>query len=167
MTCGGAIPLLSAVLLFGASFSGKVVGISDGDTIRVLHNGIEDRVRLLGVDCPETRQPWSTRAKQYTSTLAFGKIVKVDVKQIDRYSRSLGVVTLPDGRILNRELVRAGLAWWYREYSRNDLVLAMLEAEARSTKRGLWADPNPTPPWEFRMLRRTSRSRGVPIRIWR
>jgi endonuclease YncB( thermonuclease family) len=62
-------------------------------------------------------------------------------------------VVLPDGRNLNRELVQAGLAWWYRKYAPDDRELEKLEAEARSAKRGLWQDPNPVPPWEFRKKR--------------
>jgi endonuclease YncB( thermonuclease family) len=76
--------------------------------------------------------------------------VTVRVKDIDRYKRTVGEVVLPDGRILNRELVRAGLAWWYRQYARHDKELARLEAEAQAASRGLWADKEPMAPWEFR-----------------
>lgn len=130
-----------------ADFSGRVVGVADGDTITVLHNGFGERFRLTGIDCPEKRQPFGNRAKQFTSSLVFGKTVTVRGTGRDRYGRTLGVVFLPDGRNLNQELVKAGLAWWYRQYSKDE-TLAQLEQEARTARRGLWVDPNPIPPWE-------------------
>src|SRR5271157_4345740 len=82
----------------GESFTGKVVAISDGDTIRVMHNGRAERIRLWGIDCPEKRQPFGTRATQFTGDLAFGKDVKVLVRDVDHYGRTVGEVILPDGR---------------------------------------------------------------------
>jgi micrococcal nuclease len=76
--------------------------------------------------------------------------VRVDVLDTDRYGRSIGIVTLPDGRKLNHELVRSGFAWWYRKYAPHDEQLARLEQDARNAKRGLWADAAPVAPWEFR-----------------
>jgi endonuclease YncB( thermonuclease family) len=104
--------LLAAVAtaLLAEDFSGTVVGISDGDTIRVLHDGREERVRLWGIDCPVSKQPWGTRAKEFTGDLAFGKTVTVRVRDIDRYKRTVAEIILPDGRNLNHEVVRAGMA---------------------------------------------------------
>jgi len=133
-------------------FVGKVVGVSDGDTIEVLRERRAVRVRLEGVESPESGQAFGSRAKQFTSNLVFGKTVAVQVKGTDQYGRILGEVILPDGRSLNRELVRNGYAWWYRRYS-DDPVLQRLEEEARRERRGLWRDKNPTPPWEFRRAR--------------
>jgi len=130
-------------------FSGKVVGVLDGDTIKVMHQGQADRVRLQGVDCPEKRQAFGKRAKQFTASLAMGQGVTVETDGRDRYGRILGTVILPDGRNLNRELVKAGYAWWYRQFS-SDGTFEELEAEARTAQRGLWRDPHPVPPWEFR-----------------
>src|SRR5207245_4123938 len=103
--------LLSPTVAF-ADFSGRVVGISDGDTIKVLHNGRAEKIRLHGIDCPEKGQPFGTKAKQFTSEMAFGKTVTLHVTDMDRYGRTVADVILPDGRVLNRELVAAGLAWW-------------------------------------------------------
>ncbi len=75
----------------------------------------------------------------------------------DRYGRTVGVVLLPDGRSLNHELVRAGLAWWYRRYAPDDETLAQLERDARGAERGLWADAEPVPPWEWRIMRKRCR----------
>ena len=145
-----------------ADFSGKVVGVLDGDTIEVLHQGKPERIRLNGIDCPEKGQAFGQRAKQLTSDLAFGKVVTVKIMDHDRYGRTVGQVILPDGKDLNRELVRAGLAWWYQKYS-TDQTLGQLEAEARAAKRGLWADPHAIPPWEFRgQTRGTSTPRIEP-----
>jgi len=132
-----------------AEFVGKVVGVIDGDSIRVMHEGKAEQIRLIGVDCPEKRQPFGTRAKEYTSELAFGKEVTVYGKSRDRYGRTLAEVLLPDGRSLNQALLSAGLAWWFRKYSK-DLRLGELERQARNAKLGLWAEPNPVPPWEWR-----------------
>ena len=132
-----------------ADFSGRVVGVSDGDTIKVMHNGKAEKIRLYGIDCPEKAQPFGTQAKQFTSAMVFGKAVTVQVIDMDRYGRTVADVILPDGRVLNRELIAAGLAWWYKRYSQ-DKSLGLLEAEARAARRGLWADPHPVPPWEFR-----------------
>ena len=137
------------------SFLGRVVGVADGDTIDVLRESRPVRVRLHGIDCPERGQAFGRQARQYTSKLAFGRTVTVHVRGMDRYGRSVADVLLPDGISLNRELVRAGLAWHYVRYSA-DKTLASLESEARASPRGLWADARPVPPWEFRRERSTA-----------
>jgi micrococcal nuclease len=134
------------------SFSGRVVAVADGDTIDLLRDGRAVRVRLHGIDCPERGQPFGRQARQYTGTLAFGKTVIVRVRDTDRYGRVVAEVSLPDGKSLNGELVRAGLAWHYVRYS-NDGILARLEAVARAARRGLWTDSRAVPPWEFRKER--------------
>ncbi len=73
---------------------------------------------------------------------------------LDRYGRTVAEVLLPDGRSLNREQVKAGFAWWYRRYAPDDDTLAQLEADAKAAKRGLWADADPVPPWEWRGRRK-------------
>ncbi|MHC9064020.1 thermonuclease family protein [Nitrospira sp. CMX1] len=117
-------------------FTGKVVSVLDGDTIDVLHNGQAERIRLNGIDCPEKKQPFGQKAKQFTSALVFGKEVTVQPKTIDRHKRTVGDVLLADGTNVNQELVKSGMAWWYRRYS-NDDTLGALELEAQQAKRGL------------------------------
>jgi endonuclease YncB( thermonuclease family) len=146
--------LLWSLAAHAEEFTGKVVGVSDGDTIKVLRAGKQVRVRLSGIDCPEKRQAFGKRAKRFTSDLVFAKEVTVKVMDVDRYKRIVGEVILKDGTILNHELVRAGLAWWYQRYAPGDQTLERLEKTARENKRGLWADPHPVPPWEFRRKRR-------------
>jgi len=135
---------------------GKVVRVTDGDTLEIFKGRKTYRIRLAEVDCPEKKQPFGSRAKQFTSQMVFGKQVRAVVQTKDRYGRLVAEVLLADGRSVNRELVRAGMAWWYRHYSK-DSSYQTLEAEARDARRGLWADSNPAPPWEFR---KAKRSRG-------
>ncbi len=148
-----ALWLLLACRAGADSFTGKVVGVTDGDTISVLRDGEAVKVRLAGIDCPEKKQAYGQRAKQFTADLAFGKAVTVSYSKRDRYGRILGEVALPGGKVLNQELVRAGYAWHYTRYSK-DRTLAELEEAARKAERGLWQDPDPVPPWEFRKAKR-------------
>jgi len=106
-------------------------------------------VRVAGVDCPEKGQPFGAKAKQFAADLVFGRSAQIKVYGRDRYGRTLGDAILADGRALSRELVKAGYAWWYRAFSK-DKKLEALEAEARLAKRGLWADPHPVAPWDWR-----------------
>jgi endonuclease YncB( thermonuclease family) len=158
----GSTVVLLAVwsLLVGVAgaeeFVGRVVGVTDGDTLTVLRGRQAERVRLQGVDAPEKRQAYGDRARRFTADLAFDRTVTVRTTGRDRNGRLLGEVVLPDGRSLNQELVRAGYAWWFRKYSR-DVQLARLEGEARSGRRGLWADQAPEAPWEFRGRRSHAR----------
>ncbi len=131
-------------------FTGQVVGVVDGDTIDVLHNGKAVRVRLYGIDCPEKKQPYGKKAMWFTSDLAFRKTVTVLVKDRDRYGRTIGEVILPNGKSLNRELVRAGFAWWYFKYAPRDYDLKILQSTSMELKAGLWANAEPIAPWEFR-----------------
>lgn len=120
----------------------------------LLRNGEEVTVRLYGVDTPEKAQAYGQKAKQYTSDLVFGKSVRLISHNTDRYGRTVGTVILQDGRSLNEELVKNGYAWHYKAYS-NDKNLANAEADARRFKRGLWQDPNPVAPWDYRKEKRS------------
>ncbi len=138
--------LLSYSLACATTFTGKVVKITDGDTIQVMLNGKAEKIRLAGIDTPEKKQPFGQAATRYNHSLSAQKIVTVRVEITDRYGRLVGEVFLPDGRSLNRELVRAGYAWWFRKYS-DDQTIGELENEARQARRGLWIDPNPVAPF--------------------
>ena len=143
--------LVSAAV--AADFSGPVVSILDGDTLEVLHNQRPERIRLSGIDCPEKRQAYGQKAKHAASDLAFGKEVTIQTHGKDKYTRTIGDVLLPDGMNLNQELVKQGWCWWYRKYAPGDTVLEGLERDAREARKGLWQDPNPVPPWEWRKRR--------------
>jgi len=127
---------------------GRVVGVSDGDTIRILVNRNEVTVRLEGIDSPESRQSFGARSKQALSPLIFGREVVVTNTSNDRYGRVLGTVMLGQTNI-NVRMIEDGWAWHYKKYN-NDRRLAQLEIQAKAAKRGLWVDANPLPPWEFR-----------------
>lgn len=165
-----AIPLLRGVLLFlsvvavvslfapvanalGEAFGGKVVGVDDGDTISVLKDGQAVRVRFAGIDCPEDGQPFSAKAKKFTSTLCFGANVSIEEHGLDKYGRTIGTIVLPDGRNLNQLLVAEGLCWWYRKYAPNDEPLSRLERAARASRRGIWGLATAVAPWEYRRAR--------------
>ena len=132
----------------GESFDGSVVGITDGDTISVLRDGEQVRVRVEGIDTPESDQAFGAQASAFTSSLLRNKRVAVRVRDVDRYGRLVSRVQV-GGIDLSVALVTEGLAWHYTQYS-DDPVLAAAEAQARSSKIGLWSQSAPVPPWEFR-----------------
>ena len=147
---GGLVVLaLTALPAWGQTFTGKVVGVKDGDTIEVLRSGKAVTVRLHGVDTPESGQPFGTRAKQFTAARVYGEPVTVRVVDTDRYGRLVGRVA-QQGDELNDALVGAGLAWWYEEYAPDDRRLRRLQSRARTRDRGLWSRPHPVPPWDWR-----------------
>lgn len=137
---------------YPTNLSGKVIGVMDGDTIDILYNNKPLRIRLEHIDCPEIRkkQPFGAQAKKFTSENCFGQIVRIQHKnEIDRNKRLIGEVINAQGVNVNKELVKAGLAWHFIKYSSNQ-EYAALEKRARVLKAGLWRDPNPTPPWNWR-----------------
>ena len=142
--------VLLAVPVLAGEYSGSVVSVLDGDTVDVLHNGKAERIRLNGIDCPEKRQAYGQKAKQAASALVFGKAVTLHTFEKDKYGRTIGDVLLPDGTNVNQELVKEGWCWWYRKYAPGNTELEQLEKDAREGKKGLWVDPQPVPPWEWR-----------------
>ena len=142
--------LLFSLYTFSAEITGRVIGVSDGDTITVLDDMDQGkfRIRLDKIDAPEKKQDFGNEAKQYLSALVLGKKVSIRYKSIDRYGRISGVVFL-DGTETNLQMVQAGYAWHYSCY---DKTPAYIEAEkqARAKKKGLWQDPNPINPYNFR-----------------
>ena len=137
------------------AWSGKVVGVAYGDTITVLRDKEQVRIRLYGIDTPERGQPFAKKAKQFTSKLVFGKVVEVHRMDTDRYGRTVALVSV-DKQLLNKELVKAGLAWVYDRYCSEPICESWrnFQLRARMDKRGLWADADRIPPWEFRRKKR-------------
>lgn len=140
-----------ALCLVGQTWAetGRVVGVHDGDSITVLASGNEQlKVRLDGIDAPELKQQFSQSAKEALSSLVFGKTVSFERLKKDRYGRTIAVVFV--GQInVNLELVKQGFAWRYDKYSQ-DPVLLDAQNSAKASKKGLWADPSPMPPWDWR-----------------
>jgi len=138
------------------AWSGKVIGVADGDTITVLRDKQPQKIRLYGIDCPEKRQPFGKRAKQFTSELVFGKVAEVEPVTTDRYGRTVAFVQV-EKILVNEELIKAGFAWVYTKYCTlpvcND-TWDGLELEARSNKQGVWQDSNVIPPWEYRRIKK-------------
>lgn len=134
---------------------GKVVAVTDGDTVKVLDaSKTQHTVRLAGIDAPEKKMPFGQKAKDALSDLVFNKTVEVETEKVDRYGRSVGKV-LVNGREANLAMVNAGMAWHYKKYEKEQtpsdrLLYANAEQEARARKVGLWHDPAPVPPWAWR-----------------
>ena len=131
-------------------FTGKVVGIKDGDTIVVIDSlNTQTTLRLAEVDCPEKNQPFGTKAKQFTSDQVYLKTIKYVVTDIDRYGRSIAMIYYENNKYLSAEIIRAGMGWHYKKYSKS-IELAEIEIEAQKEKRGLWFDKNPISPSDWR-----------------
>jgi len=160
--------LIVATLLIGNAYAdtllGVVVGVTDGDTITVLDaERQQHKVRLGGIDAPEKAQPFGQRSKENLSRLVFKKEVAVDWTKRDRYQRIVGKVmvqpsdcpTCPKTLDAGQAQVSVGLAWWYRKYAKEQSPedrgrYESEEQEARVRHVGLWQDPDPVPPWEWR-----------------
>jgi endonuclease YncB( thermonuclease family) len=131
----------------------RVVAVHDGDTLTVLVERRQVKVRLTEIDAPELKQAYGARSKQSLSELCFGKTAELEVHDRDRYGRTLAQVYC-GGIDANAEQVRRGYAWTYTRYAAPGSPLFAIEREARIARRGLWEDPAPTPPWDWRRNRR-------------
>lgn len=137
------------------TITGRVVNVADGDTITILDNHkSQHRIRLAGIDAPEKAQAFGERSRESLADLVAGHTAVVQTHKKDRYGRYVGKV-LVDGRDINIEQIRRGMAWFYREYSNEQTAADRLnydraELEAKGSRLGLWADKDPVPPWEFR-----------------
>lgn len=152
--------ILCLVLLYLASLPllamaeeqiGRVVGVTDGDTLTMLNGRKQQiKVRLAEIDTPESAQPYGTRAKQELSRLVHGKTITVKVQDIDRYGRTVGRVYVNEMDV-NAEMVKLGAAWVYRKYARDQSLYA-LEKQAKQNRTGIWNLPEAEqiPPWEWR-----------------
>ncbi|QPC43990.1 thermonuclease family protein [Kaustia mangrovi] len=155
------IAVLSLALILVASTAdaaelhGRVVSITDGDTIVVLDDRHrQHKVRLSGIDAPERHQPWGARSRQALGRLVHRKSVTVDWYKRDRWGRIVGSVWR-GGKDVGLTMVRSGMAWWFRRYADEQspadrASYAAAEDEARTARRGLWQDPRPLPPWVWR-----------------
>ena len=147
--------VVCATCASGATIKGEVVSVADGDTLTVLDaRRKQHRIRLAGIDAPERTQPFGTRSRRHLAALVFRKTVTVEFEKRDRYGRVVGKVIL-GGTDASLEQVSAGMAWHYKgqasEQAPSDRVAyAWTEEDARVARRGLWRDPSPVPPWEYR-----------------
>ena len=161
-----AATMLLAVFVcdaLAATLAGRVVGVSDGDTVTVLTaENRQFKIRLSGIDAPEKKQPFGAHAKETLSRQLFGQAVTVEWTKTDRYGRIVGKIEV-DGFDANLEQIREGSAWVYTQYLREipveDRKLYLdAERQAKSARRGLWHDNDPEPPWQWRRERRPPKS---------
>ena len=143
-----------------SELTGKVVSVSDGDTIRVLVNNQQLKIRLGGIDAPESDQPFGQASKRYLAEAVAGKMVVVVYEKKDRYGRIIGKVLL-DGADMNLRQVRAGYAWWYEYYKRDQSeadqqAYSTAEQQARGSRVGLWSDSGPINPYDWRQGKRNA-----------
>lgn len=147
--------LLVPLTSWSAELEGRVVRIVDGDTLILLDaSNTQTKVRLAGIDCPERGQPWGTRAKQALSNYVFDQQVTVVWTKLDRYGRTVGKI-INSQQDVNLALVRDGMCWWYRKYAGeqspvDQRLYEAAEAKAREERKGLWVDPKPVAPWDWR-----------------
>ncbi|EHU0559634.1 thermonuclease family protein [Salmonella enterica] len=135
--------------LFAAEIQGKVIRVLDGDTIEVLQDKTPVRIRLANIDAPEKKQAFGRWSANQLKGLVAAQLVTVTYTQTDRYGRIIGRVFTTNGTEASRFMVQSGAAWVYDRYN-TDNSLPALQQEAQTHKRGLWADSNPMPPWEWR-----------------
>ncbi len=147
----GGIPSALAGILstLNLEIQGKVIRVLDGDTIEVLQDKKPVRIRLANIDAPEKKQAFGRWSTNQLKTLLAGQSVTVSYTQTDRYDRIVGRVFTTNGTEASRFMVQSGAAWVYERYN-TDKSLPALQREAQEQKRGLWADPKPVPPWEWR-----------------
>jgi endonuclease YncB( thermonuclease family) len=156
------VAVLFAVSGHSETLQGRVVAIADGDTITVLDaTKAQHKIRLAGIDAPEKKQAFGQRSKESLSDLVFNREVQVETTKRDRYGREIGKV-LVGGLDANLEQVKRGMAWHYKAYQREQSLADRTaygdaELEARHSREGLWQNPAPVAPWDFRhQLSKTS-----------
>ena len=151
--------LITHCLAQADTLTGRVVRVTDGDTIVVLGlDNAQHKIRLTGIDAPERGQAFGTKSRDHLSNSVAGKFVVVVYEKRDRYERILGKVLL-SGKEMNLEQIRVGLAWHYKKYQNEQSpadreLYSEAEVEAREAKRGLWYDAQSLPPWEYRQIKR-------------
>lgn len=131
-----------------SNIPGIVVKVYDGDTITLQNNSGIYKIRLAGIDAPESRQAYGNVSRNYLYNMVRDRFVYAEVHNKDRYGRYVAKIML-DNTDVNAEMLRAGLAWHYKQYNK-DFEYARLEQEAKRSKRGLWMEKNPIPPWIYR-----------------
>ena len=139
-----------------ADFAARVVAVHEGDRLTIRHDGRSETMYLKDIDCPELKQPYGKQAKHATAAFVGNRDIVVRALTRDKQGRTSAEVLLPNGQNVGRELVKEGLAWWQRSSS-GDGSLGDLEELARAAGKGLWSEPNPVPPWKWKVTKKTSR----------
>ena len=150
---------LVSLACFADQLAGKVIKVTDGDTVNVLTSNNEThKIRLSGIDAPEKKQAFGNRSKQALADLIDGKTVMVEYNKLDKYQRVVGKITF-NGQDVNLRQIKLGLAWHYKKYEKEQdvedrSIYANAEYLAQRDKRGLWVDENPIEPWNYRKQKR-------------
>jgi endonuclease YncB( thermonuclease family) len=144
----------AALLLVAATAQaerGLVVGVTDGDTVKVVLHGVQTTIRLYGIDTPEKKQAYGQAAREYTADLVARQEVDVEPIAVDRYGRTVAIVMVGD-QCLQEQLLTAGYAWVYDQYCNKPFCHGWTALQQLSAMRGagLWQDANPVPPWQWR-----------------
>lgn len=151
------ILMLAGTTVVWADVVARVLMVHEGDRLTIYHQGRKDMVYLRNVDCPELKQSYGKQAKRATAAyIANREVVVRDLKR-DRQGRMTADVLLPDGRQIAHELVKEGLAWVQPDGS-DDQALKDMEELARAAGKGLWAEPNPVPPWKWKSTKPAHRN---------
>lgn len=148
MTIRTSLALAILICTLAPAHAYQVIGIADGDTLTLLVDRTPLKIRLANIDAPEKRQAFGQRSKQSLSDLCYGKDATYQAQTIDKYRRTVAVVTC-GGIEANRTQVERGFAWVYPKYNK-DSTLPAVEDAARAGRRGLWVDKEQLPPWEWR-----------------
>ncbi|MFA5825539.1 MAG: thermonuclease family protein [Gallionellaceae bacterium] len=131
-----------------AEFDAKVIAVMDGDTIMVLHDGAKVKIRMANIDAPEKDQAFGMQSRQSLLDMLQKKLVHINSQAVDQYGRVVGLVSV-DGRSVNEEQVRRGMAWEYSHFHSDRSYIA-LQSEAQQAQRGLWGQSSPLAPWQWR-----------------
>ena len=151
--------LLTSSRVQADTLTGRIVGVSDGDTLTLLDTeNIQHKIRIAGIDAPEKRQPFGDRSKTSLSALTYNRTAEADCRKIDRYQRNVCVVFV-GGKDIGLEQIEGGMAWWYQQYAREQTRQERsdyehAEFQAKLHRDGLWNSHSPTPPWEWRRMKK-------------
>lgn len=148
--------LAACPTLSWADFAARVVAVHEGDLLTIRYDGRNETIRLKDIDCPELKQPYGKQAKHVTAAYVGNRDVVVRGLMRDKQGRVSADVLLLDGRNVGHELLKEGLAWWQRSASSN-AGLDVMEELAKASRKGLWTDSNPVPPWKWKAPKNTSR----------
>jgi endonuclease YncB( thermonuclease family) len=142
--------ILFSTTCLAQKFTVKVVSISDGDTFTAINkDNLQLKIRVFGIDAPEKKQAFGNKSREFLSSLIFGKSITIDVQSKDGYGRYLAYVYSPEGKDVSLLMIHEGMAWHFTKYDNNGVYEAA-QTLAKKAKRGLWADPSPVAPWDFR-----------------
>jgi endonuclease YncB( thermonuclease family) len=156
LTLFGVALALAEPTVAGSGFTAKVVAVHEGDRLTIYHDGRKEMILLKGIDCPELKQPYGKKAKQVTEAYVGTREVVIQTLHRDREGHIVAEIFLQDGRNVAQELVKEGLAWSLGKTAEGR-SFDDDEQLARAARNGLWADPNPVPPWKWKAPKKTSR----------